>query len=59
MPIEELLNNLKTEHYSGKPIDLDLEKVGIETLFSRLEKSSGLSLELSPNIPMQSEIKVT
>jgi len=59
MPIEELLNNLKTEHYSGKPIDLDLEKVGIETLFSRLEKSSGLSFELSPNIPMQSEVKGT
>jgi len=59
MLVEELLNNLKTEHYSGKPIDLDLEKVGVETLFSRLEKFSGLSFELSPNIPVQSEVKGT
>jgi len=48
---EELLDNLKTEHYSGKPIDLDLEEVGIETLISYLEKFSGLSFELSGDFP--------
>ena len=53
MSVEELLNNLKTENYKGKPVDLDLEEVGIETLFLHLEKSSGLSFELSPDIPLQ------
>jgi hypothetical protein len=57
--VEELLNNLKTGHYSGKPIDLDLEEVVLETLFSHLEKSSGLSFELNPNIPMQFLAKKT
>jgi AraC-like DNA-binding protein len=52
--VEELLNNLKKGQYSGKSIDLDLEEAGIETLISRLEKSSGLSFELSSNIPHQS-----
>jgi hypothetical protein len=56
---DELLNNLKTEHYSGKPIDLDLQETGIETLISHLEKSSGLSIELSPSIPLQSAVKGT
>lgn len=54
MSVEELLNNLKTERFTGKTIDLDLSNVGIETLISHLEKSSGLSLELSPNIPLLS-----
>jgi AraC-like DNA-binding protein len=49
--VEELLNNLKTERFTGKPIDIDVEDVGIKTLFSHLEKSSGLYLELSPDIP--------
>jgi AraC-like DNA-binding protein len=53
MSVEELLNNLKTEHYSGRPIDLDLKKVGIETLFFHLEKSSGLSFELSSSISLK------
>ena len=56
---DELLNNLKTERYSGKPIDLDLEDAGIETLLSHLEKSSGLSFELSPSFPPQSLVKGT
>jgi AraC-like DNA-binding protein len=59
MSVEELLNNLKTDSYSGKSVDLDLEDVGIETLFSRLEKFSGLSLELSPDIPVQFSAKKT
>ena len=53
MSVEELLNNLKTENYTGNPVDFDLEDVGIETLFSYFEKFSGLSFELSPNIPKQ------
>lgn len=53
MSIEELINNLKTEKYTGKPVDLDLEEVSIETLFSRLGKFSGLSFELSPDIPIE------
>jgi len=57
--IDELLINLKTEHYTGKPIDLDLEDAGIETLISHLEKSSGLSFQLSPSIPPQSLVKGT
>jgi AraC-like DNA-binding protein len=57
MSIEKLLNNLKTEHFSGKPINLDLVGASIETLFAHLEKSSGLSFELSSNIPPQSDVK--
>ena len=56
---DELLNNLKTERYSGKLIDLDLEDVGIETLISHIEKSSGLSFELNPSVPPQSLVKGT
>jgi len=57
--VEELLSNLKAEHYSGKLIDLELKEAGIETLFSKLEKASGLSFELSPDIPLQSLSKRT
>lgn len=59
MSVEALLNNLKTEKYSGKPVDLDLENVGLETLLSRLEKFSNLSFELSPNIPIEFPTKKT
>jgi len=59
MSVEELLQNLKTEHYTGKPIDLDFEEVSIETLFSSLEKSSGFSFELSPSILLLSRGKKT
>ena len=59
MSIEKLLNNLKTENYSGKPVDLDLENVELETLLSRLEKFSGLSFELSPDIPVKFSAKKT
>jgi AraC-like DNA-binding protein len=54
MSVDQLITNLKTEQYSGMPIDIDLENAGIKKLFSRLEKFSGLSFELSPNIPFQS-----
>jgi AraC-like DNA-binding protein len=57
MSVEELLNNLRIENYTGKPIDINLEDVGIDTIFSRLEKFSGLSFELSPNIHMHSLAK--
>jgi AraC-like DNA-binding protein len=57
LSVEELFHNLKTGQYSGMPIDIDLENAGIKKLFSRLEKFSGLSFELSPNIPMQSMAK--
>ena len=57
MSVEQLLKNLDTEQYSGMPIDIDLENAGIKKLFSRLEKFSGLSFELNPNIPMQSLAK--
>ncbi len=57
MTVEELLNNLKTEHYSGRPIDLDLKKAGIETLFDQLMKSSGLSFELSSSIDLKTLAK--
>jgi AraC-like DNA-binding protein len=56
---ERLLQNLKTERYSGKPIDLDLEEAGIDTVLSHLEKLSGLSFERSPDISPQSSIKRT
>jgi AraC-like DNA-binding protein len=59
LSVEELLNNLKTDNYTGKPVDLELEDGRIETLFSRLEKFSGLSLELSPKIPKQFPEKKT
>lgn len=59
MSVEEVLRNLKTGRYSGKPVDIDLEDVRIEALFTRLEESSGLSFELSPNIPMQVSAKKT
>jgi AraC-like DNA-binding protein len=59
MSVERLLNNLKTDTYTGMPVDLDLEDAGLETLFSRLEKFSGLSIELSPKIPQQFQEKKT
>jgi AraC-like DNA-binding protein len=55
--VEKLLNNLQTEHFSGKPIDLDLEEADIETLLKNLEYSSGLSFKLSPDIYQLSEEK--
>lgn len=57
--VEKLLNNLQTEHFSGKPIDLDLEEADIETLLKNLEDSSGLSFKLSPDIYQLSEEKKT
>jgi AraC-like DNA-binding protein len=50
MPLERLLQNLKTGQYSGKPIDLNLEEVGLKTVFSHLEAFSGIPFELSPDI---------
>lgn len=55
--VEKLLNNLQTEHFSGKPIDLNLEEADIETLLKNLEYSSGLSFKLSPDIYQLSEEK--
>jgi len=57
--VEKLLNNLQTEHFSGKPIDLDLEEADIEMLLKNLEDSSGLSFKLSPDIYQLSEEKKT
>ncbi len=54
MSVEELLNNLKTEHFSGRPIDLDLKKADVETLFAHLTKSSGVSFGLSSSVDLQS-----
>jgi AraC-like DNA-binding protein len=59
LSVEELLQNLKTKQYSGKPADLDLEEAGIDTVLSHLEKFSGFSFELSPDITPQSSIKGT
>ncbi len=57
MPVERLLQNLKTGQYSGKPIDLNLEDVDLKAVFSRLGEASGITFELSPDIqtePMMS-----
>lgn len=59
MSVKDLLNNLQTEHFSGKSIDLDLEEADIETLLKNLEDSSGLSFKLSPDIDQSSEEKKT
>lgn len=59
MSVEELLGNLKAENYTGKPVDLDLEDAGIDTLFTRLEEFSGLSLKLSPDVLVQFTAKKT
>jgi AraC-like DNA-binding protein len=59
MTVRELLNNLQTEHFSGKPIDLDLEEADIETLLKNLENFSGLSFKLSPDIYQLSKEKKT
>jgi AraC-like DNA-binding protein len=59
MSVEKLLNNLKTDTFTGKLVDLDLEDVEIESLFSRLEKFSGLTFELSPEIPKRFPEKKT
>ncbi len=53
MPIETLFNNLRTEQYSGKLVDLDLENANIDTLLAHLEKFSGISFELSSKISSQ------
>lgn len=50
MPVERLLQNLKTGQYSGKPIDLNLEDIDLKTVFSRLGEVSGIPFELSPDI---------
>ncbi|MBN1273532.1 MAG: helix-turn-helix domain-containing protein [Candidatus Aminicenantes bacterium] len=50
MPVERLLQNLKTEKYSGKLIDLNLEDVNLKTVISHFEKLSGIPFELSPDI---------
>jgi AraC-like DNA-binding protein len=50
MSVEKLLTNLGTGHYSGRPIDLDLEGVSLETFLMQLEDTSGLSFTLSPEI---------
>jgi len=50
MPVERLLQNLKTENYSGRPIDLNLEEVDLKTVFSHFGKFSGILFELSPSI---------
>jgi len=50
MPVERLLQNLKTGQYSGKPVDLNLVDVDLKTVFSRLGEVSGIPLELSPDI---------
>jgi AraC-like DNA-binding protein len=49
IPVDKLLQNLKTGQYSGKPIDLDLENVDLKTVFSRLGEVSGIPFELSPD----------
>jgi AraC-like DNA-binding protein len=57
MPVETLLQNLKTGQYSGKPVDFNLEDVDLKTVFSRLGEVSGIPFELSPDIqtePMMS-----
>jgi AraC-like DNA-binding protein len=53
MSVEDLLNNLRSGRFSGKPIDLHLEGTNIAALFSRLEKSTGISFKLDPRIPQQ------
>lgn len=52
--VEKLLNNLKTGKFSGMPIDLDLKNAGLVTFLSQLEKSVGLTFELSPRIMPES-----
>ena len=59
MSVEKLFSNLKAENYNGKPVDLDLEDAGIDTLFSRLEEFSGLSLKLDPDVLVQFPAKKT
>ena len=54
MPVEKLLQNLEKQSFSGKPIDLDLEDVDLETLFTDLGEVSGISFKLSPEIQIQS-----
>lgn len=59
MPVEKLLQNLKSQSFSGIPIDLDLEEVNLETVISQIEKSSGISFEFSPDIQTESMAKWT
>jgi AraC-like DNA-binding protein len=59
MPLERLLQNLKTGHYSGKPIDLSLEDVALQTVFSRLGEVSGILFNLNPDIQTEPEMRWT
>jgi AraC-like DNA-binding protein len=49
MPVERLLQNLKTGQYSGQLIDLNLENVDLKTVVSRLGEVSGIPFELGPD----------
>jgi AraC-like DNA-binding protein len=59
MPVEKLLQNLKSKNFSGKPIDLNLEDGDLKTLFSHLGEFSGIPIELSPDIQIESKVSVT
>lgn len=59
MPLERLLQNLKTGQYSGKPIDLDLEDVDLNMVFSRLGEASGIFFDLSPDIQTEPVMRWT
>jgi|GEM_PF-2483973 len=55
--VEELINNLQTGSYTGKPIDLHLGEASLERLLMSLEDSSGLKFRLSPDVQQRSEEK--
>lgn len=59
MPPERLLQNLKTGQYSGMRIDLNLEDVDLQTVFSRLGEASGILFDLSPDIKAEPVMRWT
>lgn len=54
---EQLISNLQTENFTGKPIDLSLDDADIETLIRTLELRIGMTFELSPGVHLLSEHK--
>jgi AraC-like DNA-binding protein len=59
MPVERLLQNLKTGQYSGKRVNLSLADVDLKTVFYRLREVSGIPFELSPDIQADAKMSWT
>lgn len=47
---QQLLDNLRSKTYTGRPIDLDLPNSSLQTVIAELEKAGGFRLSMDPAI---------